>query len=73
MWTPPKGEVATTYAIASDLSGVIATDDGFGIFKTETEAHQSLILRLESDISSAREVIKASRRRMRHLARKGTP
>jgi len=62
-------ERKTTYAIADDLSGVIPTSDGFGIFTTEGEALASLILRLESDLTETRASIARAKRRQRALKR----
>lgn len=41
--------MATTYAVASDLSGIVETTDGFGRFKTKADAVECWIDRLETD------------------------
>lgn len=68
-WSGDTGVLS--YAIASDLSGVVATPDGFGIFKTETDALEALILRLESDKTETVLAIAKAKKRKRQLARKG--
>jgi hypothetical protein len=61
-----------TYAIASDLSGVIPTDDGFGSFDTELDAFERLIEMLDAERatnSSNMAHAKRQRRALREIAR----
>lgn len=72
-WQPPAHGmvVEPTFAIASDLSGVIQTNDGFGSFKTEVEALDALISRLQDQRGIISEILAASRRRRRVLVCRG--
>ncbi len=56
----------TTYAIAHDYSGVIATEDGFGIFKTELDAAKAL----EKALLGEREDINGKIARARKMIRR---
>jgi uncharacterized protein (UPF0335 family) len=58
-----------SFAIASDLSGVIETKDGFGSFATELEAIESLIERLEAERAGIADVLAEVKRRRRSLRR----
>jgi hypothetical protein len=60
----------TTYAIADDLSCVLPTDDGFGIFTTELEAIETLILHLESNKTDVVDKIAKAKARRRRLNRR---
>lgn len=63
---PPAGAKTTpTYAVLQDLSGVVETTDGFGIFATKVEALEALILRLESDRTEVVNSIAAAKRARR--------
>lgn len=64
-WSGPTGK--TTYAIASDLSCVVETDDGFGSFATELEAQTVLVGRCEGEKVRAAELLGKARRRLTYL------
>lgn len=67
-WNPGVGKaLGTTYAIASDLSEVIKTEDGFGIFPTELEATKRWIEMLEAEREVTAERLTRARRRRRTL------
>jgi len=59
-----------SYAIASDLSGVVRTDDGFGIFADELAATDRLIDKLEAEIAVRRGYLSVARRRRSALMKK---
>lgn len=67
---PSKGATKPTFAILQDLSGVVETSDGFGIFSTEEEALQALILRLESERTEVVDKIAKAKRRQRQLKKR---
>lgn len=69
-WAPGKGNDKTTFAIASDLSCVIPTHDGFGIFTTEEEALDALISKLEAERADVANKIASAKARRRALRRK---
>lgn len=62
--------MAATFAVASDLSEIIETADGFGIFKTRLEALNAQIRYLEGERSStAEKLAEAKRLRRREIAK----
>jgi len=69
-WAPPAGPVASTYAIASDLSEVIETTDGFGAFKTELEAIEKLVSMLIAEKQDIAEKLGRARRRRTYLQKR---
>jgi hypothetical protein len=73
-WTPAVGrQTGTTYAIAQDLSEVIETEDGFGIFPTRAAAVERWISLLEDERDTTRERLRRAKRLRRQLKRQGTP
>ncbi len=66
-------EVPSTWAVASDLSDVIETDDGFGAFATANEANDRLIEMLEAARAENSLKLAAAKRRRRKLVRNGVP
>jgi len=66
--------MARTYAVASDLSQIVPTDDGFGRFVTEIQAvkHWIALLESENEQTKAR-LAKARSRRTVLTKRQGTP
>lgn len=59
----------TTFAIASDLSEIVPTEDGFGIFKSELAAVERWIEMLEGEREVIAERLSRAKRRRRSLAR----
>lgn len=57
----------TTYAIASDYSEVLPTEDGFGKFATELEAVEYWIDLLETQRAVTAEHLARAKRRRRAL------
>ena len=53
-----------TYAIASDLSGVELTPDGFGKFTTELAAAERLVELLENRQTETKHLLGKARRRL---------
>ena len=53
-----------TFVIYSDLSGVEATEDGFGAFATEEDALISLVARLNGEFEEVSKKRRAAKRRL---------
>lgn len=70
MWAPPKTPVETTWAVASDLSEVVKTEDGFGIFPTELAALENLIGRIDAELETLGDAKRKAKRRWGYLRSK---
>ena len=63
----------TTYAVASDYSEIVPTEDGFGKFQTELEAVEHWIEMLEGEREMTAERLRRAKTRRRALTRKAHP
>lgn len=64
----PDGKGArTTWALANDLSCVLPTHDGFGIYTTELEAQTELVDRLTGEFEHAEELLRDAEARLKEL------